>query len=55
MEKYFLKVLHEEPVTELSLYDLVGGGNCDCNHISKCLYLHQYLISIYKTNYCETV
>ena len=25
MEKFFLKVLHEEPVAELSLHELVGG------------------------------
>ncbi len=39
MEKFFLKVLHEEPVTDLSLQELVGGGcwinvcikyNADC-------------------------
>lgn len=31
MEKFFLKVLHEEPVAELSLHELVGGGECGCN------------------------
>lgn len=30
MEKFFLKVLHEEPVAELSLHELVGGGECGC-------------------------
>lgn len=41
MEKFFLKVLHEEPVTDLSLQELVGGitfvcgqpmSLCPCNN-----------------------
>ncbi len=30
-EKFFIKVLHEEPVAEFSLQDIVGGADCGCN------------------------
>lgn len=29
-EKFFIKVLHEEPVAEFSLQDIVGGINVTC-------------------------
>ena len=30
-EKFFIKVLHEEPVAEFSLQDIVGGLDVVCN------------------------
>jgi hypothetical protein len=32
MDNFFLKVLHEEPLSDLSLNDLKGGGDCGMDH-----------------------
>lgn len=31
MGKFFIKVLHEEPISKLTLADIKGGFNCTCN------------------------
>lgn len=31
MSKYFIKILHEEPFSEMSLLNIKGGDSCTCN------------------------
>ena len=32
MDKFFLKVLHEEPLDKLTLESIKGGAQCICNN-----------------------
>lgn len=31
MDKFFLEILHEEPLSDFSLENIKGGLSCDCN------------------------
>lgn len=35
MDKFILKVLHEEPLDKLSLEEIKGGETCICNTTSR--------------------
>lgn len=57
MDKFFLKVLHEEPLDELMLNELKGGKSCTCDNGSffscKCNNIHTCDCDTGSTFHCD--